>query len=48
MISGDQTDGSNHLHENIDMKLTWCSVRGMDMIIPMMVVITENTAVHSE
>jgi hypothetical protein len=30
------------------MKLTWFRVRGMDMMIPMMVTITENTAVHSE
>jgi hypothetical protein len=34
--------------ENMDMKLTWCKVRGVDMMTPMMVVITEKTAVHNE
>lgn len=32
----------------MDMKLTWCRVRGIDMMIPIMVTITENTAVHVE
>jgi hypothetical protein len=30
------------------MKLTWRRVRGADIIMPMIVAMTENTAVHSE
>lgn len=34
------------LQENIDMKETWCRVRGNDSTIPINIAMTENTTVH--
>jgi len=39
---------SLYIPENMDMKETWLSVLGADMMIPMSVTITEKTTVQSE
>ena len=37
-----------YLHENMDMRLTWCKVRGIDMMTPIRATMIEKTAVHNE
>ena len=37
-----------HPEENIETVDTWCSVRGSERTIPMIVAITENSAEHIE
>ena len=41
-------EGADCSPENIDMNETWRNVLGKDITIPMSIVMTEKTTVHSE